>query len=166
VDRVFQDNSQFVYRTAYSIVGCREDAEDILQALFLRLLQRGLSPRAGQNTRGYLYRATINLALDTIRARQRQISRDSLAHRESVAAAMDSSMDERIVSSLHNVVTELDDNSIELLLLRYADNLRDAEIARIFGTSRGTIAVRLHRTRAKLRELMRAHGHTQLFVQV
>jgi RNA polymerase sigma-70 factor (ECF subfamily) len=163
LDQIFRDNYQWVYRTAYGVTGRPEDAEDVLQNLFLRLLQRGFPPDFRRNARGYLYRAAINLALDRVRSRRRQILREKLASMQSVASTMNSGSNEEIEASLLKVVAELEPESAELLVLRYVDNHSDAEIARMRGTSRGTIAVRLFRTRAKIRKLiMRAHDQTAL----
>jgi RNA polymerase sigma factor (sigma-70 family) len=48
--------------------------------------------------------------------------------------------------------------ALEILLLRYAHDYSDAEIAALLGTSRGTIAVTLYRIRARLRTLLRSVG--------
>jgi DNA-directed RNA polymerase specialized sigma24 family protein len=37
---LFQEHSGLVYRTARAVTGCREDAEDVLQTIFLRLIRR------------------------------------------------------------------------------------------------------------------------------
>ena len=44
LDQLFLENYQLVFRTAYGVTGRREDAEDVPQSLFLRLLQRGFPP--------------------------------------------------------------------------------------------------------------------------
>jgi len=72
LDDVFREHSRLIYRAAYSVTACREDAEDVVQALFLQLWRRGLPSGFGKNPRGYLYRAAINLALNVVRARRRQ----------------------------------------------------------------------------------------------
>ena len=48
------------------------DADDILQTIFLRLLRRECPPDLGRNPKSYLYRAAVNLSLDTLKARRRQ----------------------------------------------------------------------------------------------
>jgi len=48
---------QLVCRTAYSISGRFEAAEDMLQILFVKLMQRGLPPGLQKNPKGYIYRA-------------------------------------------------------------------------------------------------------------
>lgn len=165
LDQLFRDNYQLVYRTAYGVTGRSEDAEDVVQNLFLRLLQRGFPPDVRRHARGYLYRAAVNLALDMLRSRRRQVLREHLASMQDVASAMNSGSNEEIEASLLKVVAELDPESTELLLLRYVDNHSDADIARMRGTSRGTIAVRLFRTRTRIRKLMLTHDQTLLFVR-
>ena len=75
---IFNTHAQLVYRTAYAVTGSHEDAEDILQSLFLRLVRRPLPPEFGKNPKGYLYRAAVNLSLDTIRSRRPKTSRISI----------------------------------------------------------------------------------------
>ena len=50
----------------------REDAEDVTQSVFLRLLRIGPRADLRQNPRGYLYRAALNLSLDILRSKRRE----------------------------------------------------------------------------------------------
>ena len=159
VELLFRQHHDQVYRTAYRVTGSSADAEDVLQNLFLRLLQRGFPPGVG-NARGYLYRAAINLALNSVRSRRRQILIESLANMQAAASAVNSDANEEIEALLLEVVRELDPKNVELLHLRYVDDFSDAEIARMRGTSRGTIAVTLYRTRTRIRNLMLAPHET------
>jgi DNA-directed RNA polymerase specialized sigma24 family protein len=45
---------------------------------------------------------------------------------------------------------------VEIVVLRYVHDYRDAEIAKMLGTSRGVIAVTLFRARVRLRRLLSA----------
>src|SRR5215831_8492796 len=72
VDALFREHAPLVYRAAFSVTARSEDAEDVVQTLFLRLWHRGLPPEFGKNPKGYLYRSAINLALNSVRARRRQ----------------------------------------------------------------------------------------------
>ena len=74
-EKLFREHSQMLYRTAYSLLDNAADAEDVLQTMFLRLLRNGLPPDVRRNVKGYLYRAALNLALDTIRAETAGIRR-------------------------------------------------------------------------------------------
>src|SRR5204863_406585 len=70
-EKLFREHSQMLYRTAYSLLDNGPDAEDVLQTIFLRLLRGGLPRDFERNPKGYLYRAAVNLSLDTIRTRSR-----------------------------------------------------------------------------------------------
>src|SRR5262245_11097668 len=74
LEDLFREHYQLVYRTAYGVTGRAEDAEDVLQTVFLKLLRRGHSPDLFKNTKGYLYRAAVNLSLDILQSRQRHVS--------------------------------------------------------------------------------------------
>src|SRR5215470_8694574 len=71
-DEIFRQHSPMVYRTARAVTGSPEDAEDILQTIFLRLVRLESSGTLRRNPKAYLYRAAVNLSLDVIRARQRR----------------------------------------------------------------------------------------------
>src|SRR6185369_15196154 len=72
-DQIFREYYQFVYRTAYGITGSSEDAEDVLQTIFLRLLRREFPPDLKRNPKAYLYRAAVNVSLNVVRLRQRHV---------------------------------------------------------------------------------------------
>ena len=67
---MFEECHGLVFRTAYRITGNAADAEDVLQAVFLRLLRRDRSAEPLENPESYLRRAAINASLDVVRSRQ------------------------------------------------------------------------------------------------
>src|SRR5262245_17407813 len=77
LERIFQQHYRLVYRTAYSITGSVEDAEDVLQTIFMRLLAREVPPDLRTNPEPYLYKAAFNLSLNTVRQRRRQVLTDN-----------------------------------------------------------------------------------------
>ncbi len=152
---IFREHYQLVYRTAYSVTGSRQDAEDVLQTIFMRLLQREFPPDLLKNPKAYLYRAAVNLALNTVRSRKRQRLEDGVEHLEAPGGSS-ASDDEEIQRVLLDALAQLKPRSVEILVLRYEHGYSDAEIAKILGKSRGTIAVTLYRTRARLKKVLRA----------
>src|SRR5215470_15249731 len=69
---LFEEHYVLVYRTAYGVTGRVEDAEDVVQTVFLRLLQREKPRELLKNPKGYLYRAAINLSLTIVQNRRRR----------------------------------------------------------------------------------------------
>jgi RNA polymerase sigma factor (sigma-70 family) len=154
-EHLFREHSPMLYRTALSLLNNAADAEDVIQTIFLRLLRRGLPQDRPPNIKGYLYRAAVNLSLDNIRARRR---RETMHDTERIPAAVepDNSGD---AEEKHRLLTEafeeLDPAAAQILILRYVHNQKDAQIAKVLGTSRGAIAMKLFRARARLKKLMR-----------
>lgn len=70
---LFREHYLLVDRTACVITGSPEDPEDVLQTLFLRLMRRSIPPDICKNPKGYFYRAAVDLSLDTIRSRRREV---------------------------------------------------------------------------------------------
>jgi RNA polymerase sigma-70 factor (ECF subfamily) len=156
-ERIFREHSAFVYRTAYRVTGRAEDAEDVLQTLFVRLLRRDVPPNFEKNPKSYLYRAAVNTALNLIRTRRRSVLTEDLDELQALSSSPDSRGQNEIEERLRSAMAELNPRAAEILILRHVHGYSDAEIAKLLGTSRGTIAVSLFRTRARLRKAIGAY---------
>lgn len=156
-ERVFREHSEFIYRTAYRVTGRVEDAEDVVQTLFVRLLRHDLPPDFEKNPKGYLYRSAVNTSLNLIRTRCRSVLTDDLDAFEVLSSADESRGQSEIEERLRIAMAELNPRAAEILILRHVHGYSDAEIAKLLGTSRGTIAVSLFRTRARLRKSIGAY---------
>jgi RNA polymerase sigma-70 factor (ECF subfamily) len=153
-EELFHEHYPLIYRTAYSVTGSREDAEDVVQTVFLRLYRRGNWSGLRENPKAYLYRAAVNAAVSVLRSRRRHVltGDDSDFDRPGEAAPAETAPALR--GAFLEALAELSPQAVEILILRYEHNYSDAEIARLLGTSRGSIAVRLYRARRRLRKFM------------
>ena len=156
-ERMFRDHYQTVYRTAFGVLGNGHDAEDVAQTVFVRVLHAMPSRQVSKNPAGYLYRAAVNESLNAIRARKRLVL-TAEPERYEVTAPANPAVEsaEDLHRRLYEAIAELGRADAEVVILRYVHNRSDREIAQLLGTTRGTIAVRLYRTRSRLRKLMRA----------
>jgi len=154
LERMFREYYPMLYRTAYSMLGNTADADDVPQTIFLRLLRRGMPPDLKTNARRYLYRAAVNLSLDMIRSRKRYHLTSDAALLETPAEGSDSSSTEELHQRLAEVLAELHPETAQILILRYVHDYSDTEIAKLLGVSRGTMAMRLFRSRKRLKKLM------------
>ena len=155
-DELFREHYRLIYRTVLAITGSSEDAEDVLQTIFLRLLRREFPPDLKKNPRGYLYRAAVNASLTALRSRRRRLQLHDVDVIQSLYASHDSNDDTH--ARLIDALSHLNASAVELLMLRYFHTYSDAEIAKMLGTTRGSVAVRLFRARAQLKKLMKASG--------
>jgi len=147
-----------VYRVARRITGNAEDAEDVLQTVFLRVVRREEPSLRPEDAAGFLHRAATNAALDVLRRRKAARS-EPLAHPELLpdrrpgpqARHEDSALRERVREAL----ADLNPRWAEIFVLRHFDGYGNREIARLLNISWSTVAVTLHRTRAKLQSQLK-----------
>jgi RNA polymerase sigma factor (sigma-70 family) len=153
LEDIFREHSRLVYRTAYSITGSWQDAEDVLQTIFVRLLERERPVEFTRSPGAYLYRAAVNASLNIVQMRKRRNVTDDVELLK--VAAPEPGMDDEMRRALLEAIAQLNPRAVEILILHYEHNYSDAEIAKMLGKSRGTIAVTLYRTRARLKKLLR-----------
>lgn len=154
---LFEENSRTLFVTAYRITGNVMDAEDVLQSVFVRLLERDDLAQEKGNPSAYLRRAAINAALDIMRSRKRR-KNVSLTGREETlrGSGRERPDDVRAADELREWLREriaaLPARAAEIFVLRFFEDCNNEEIARLLGTSPGTVAVTLHRTRIRLQK--------------
>lgn len=157
LSQLFGEHHRRVIRAAYRITGSMADAEDVTQAVFLRL-----AGDKGQvtNAASYLYRAAINGSLDLLR-RRKAAAIEPLERAAGIASTALRSSPEAEASSrelgeiLRQAIGELAPRAAEMFALRYLEELGNGEIAALMGTSQAVVAVTLHHARSRLRQKLR-----------
>jgi RNA polymerase sigma-70 factor, ECF subfamily len=138
-----------LYRAAYGLCGSRQDAEDLVQDTYERVLRRPRFVRHDQDV-AYLLRVLRNTWIST-RRRQRGATvspagddlDDVAAPEDPIAQTIDGSL---VYAELKNLSQPLREAvvAVDVLGLSYR------EAARALGTREGTIMSRLHRGRGQL----------------
>ena len=162
LERIFREHHALVFRAAYRVTGNADDAEDVLQTVFLRMLKRAPGAEPVGNMASFLHRAAVNAALDLVRARQniRSVPLDEL---EPVLSEPAHRSPDRIQHSseirewLRGALARLNPRIAEMFMLRFFDGKDNPEIARLLKTTPGTVAVTLSRTRNRLEQEFRAY---------
>lgn len=155
LEQLFWAHNERVLRAAYRITGNMADAEDVTQAVFLRLANQGAEQI--ENAESYLYRAAINGALDLLRSRRadRFVELDVAAEKPSAGwghSAEQSVSERELREWLRSALAVLSPRAAEMFVLRYVEDLNNREIAGLMGTSRAVVAVMLHQAKSKLKK--------------
>jgi len=162
LEALYTRHSAAVLRTAYRVTGNLADAEDVLQTVFVRLARRKELPDVGDNALPYLRRAATNAALDVVQSKRAKTSSplEAVPERGSDNPA-DSPEARHRERELHKLlraaIAKLNQRAAEMFVLRFFEDLDNGEIATLFETSAGTVAVTLHRARARLLEDLQPH---------
>lgn len=166
LDVLFRDHHAMVLSAAYRVTGRAEDAEDVLQTVFLRLVRqdagsgeaRGLQPNPG----AYLHRAAVNAALDLLRTRRRSAT-VPLEPIEPLLAGRPADdpdavrREQELRAWLRGALGRLRPEAAEVFALQFFEGLANHEIADLLGLSRNAVGVLIHRARKALREDLAAH---------
>lgn len=163
---LFEEHHKLIFGTAYRVTGNANDAEDVLQTIFLRLLKRPPAALDAARAGGYLRRAAITASLDLIRSRKRSrlVALDQQLIEE-VKPAVDGASDPgrrfaglELRERLRRELAKVNPRAAEMFVLRYFEGYRNSEIGPMMGTSRMTVAVTLHRLRKRLRAALADEG--------
>jgi RNA polymerase sigma-70 factor (ECF subfamily) len=159
---LFRLHHRRVLVAAYRITGSMADAEDVAQAVFLRLMVGGAPV---ENVGSYLYRAATNGALDVLRRRKsagkEEIEEDGAGAGIGMRLVSPGASPEaeawgrQLGEMLRVAIGELPARAAEMFALRYLEDLGNREIAELMGTSQAVVAVTLFQARAKLKKRLR-----------
>jgi RNA polymerase sigma-70 factor (ECF subfamily) len=146
------DHLDRLYRAAWGLCGRREDAEDLVQETYARVLSRPRWLRREDDI-AYLLRALRNVHVSRMRAaagRPAPVAIDGLHAEPSApqgAWSPDAALDAR---ALFAAIAALPAPSRDVLVAVDVAGLSYAEAGRALGVREGTIATRLHRARRRI----------------
>ena len=151
-----------VYRVALSQTCSHQDAQDVAQDVFLRLLTSPIEFEDGEHLKAWLLRATINRCRELHRSwwkRRVQDADDAEAVADASVLADTSPTEEAALRAVERhpiwqALRKLPEQLRAVVTLHYIEGISCAEIARIVGCRPATVRTRLRRARTKLRGLL------------
>ena len=150
LERLLAERGSDLMRTAALLTGSRQDAEDLLQAALERLLRRG---RRLDNPGGYLRRTLYNLAADGWRRQGAWRRKLTVIGASEPASAADVTAAVDLRDALIRVLRMLPPQQRTVIVLRYWEQLSEAETAAVLGCSEGTVKSAASRGLSRMREL-------------
>lgn len=150
IEELYRRYADTVYQSALRVSGNGADAEDVLQVVFLRMMNNRSAAVGADSMEKYFRRAAINASIDILR-RKKSLSEVELdVSREYSARESTAVLKERVRRSLAKLPPE----DAELFVLCYLEGYSYDELAEQLQVERGTIGSRLHRIRAVLKKDM------------
>jgi len=140
--QLFDRYRRSLLRYLTDLLSRREDAEDVLQDAYLRLMSVRDLDRSGSRARAYLFRVATNLAYD--RFRNRQARGKQAADELSDLPSADPSPERIVVfdqglAMVKQTLLELKPRCRQVFLLRAAEELSYEDIAGRLGISKRTV---------------------------
>ena len=162
-DALISPRWERLHRIAGRITGDWDEARDVAQQVALRLWQTLSRFRAGEDLDGWIYRMTVNLAIDALRKRQAR-REDLLAELPDAvarpAAGAGSGPLERVLAreleaALEDCTRELSPRQKAVFVLARVEGLEPAEIARMMDLAPSTVRNHLFQARSAVARRLR-----------
>jgi len=145
------DHLDRLYRAAWALAGSREDAEDLVQETYARVLAR---PRVLRNDDdlGYLLRALRNTFLTQKRTKNRRLRTDPLPEQLDLVADPHAREPQAALESaeLYAAIARLPEDFRDVLVAVDITGLSYKEAARALRIQMGTVMSRLYRARQQV----------------
>jgi len=147
-------NLEQLLKTAYLITWDAGEAEDLAQECLLKVARRWPRVRGMAQPRAYAQRILINLALDAAggRARWRGEHDGAPAGADEPARDLLAGLEAR--AELLDALARLTPRQRAVLVLRYFNDLTEAQTAEVLDCSPGTVKSNASRGLARLREVL------------
>jgi RNA polymerase sigma factor (sigma-70 family) len=142
VARLFEPLRPLLLRHLTDLLGRRDEAEDVVQETYLRLLRAHDLDPAGARVRAFVFKVATNLAYDRFRQRRVRVVHDDAALErlvsegrplEGVVAV------EQALAIVKRTLLELKPRCREVFLLRTVEELAYEDIAVRLGVSKRTV---------------------------
>lgn len=150
LERFITERADALMRTAVLLTGRRETAQDLLQTALERLLRHW--PTLSGDPEAYLRRTLYNLAADSHR-RQGRLQRKLALLRAGADQGPDPIAEVDLRDALVRLLLQLPPRQRAALVLRYWEQLSEAETAARLGWPEGTVKSAASRGLRRLRDL-------------
>lgn len=148
-DYIYNEYSHHLYNIAYGYTLNKEDALDVIQNTFLKLLRVNKDFKNFDDIKYYLIRITINESLDLLKSNYKNkiVLNDALVMNSPTMIE-----EENIYITL--AVEKLPVKYKTVIILHYYDFMPIKDIARTLNISEGAVKKRLERARKELKEYL------------
>ncbi|MCR5130126.1 MAG: RNA polymerase sigma factor [Prevotella sp.] len=154
---VVRQYSEPLYWKVRNIVQNHDDANDVLQNVFLKAWNNLGEFRQMSKISTWLYRIAINESLDFLRRQQKQnaISADEDLSVASKLMADDYFDGDELQAQLQQAISMLPDVQRTVFTLRYYDEMKYSEMSKLLNTSEGALKASYHLAVKKLTEFFK-----------
>lgn len=154
IGRLFDENFVSLRRLAFALVGDAGTAEELAQEAFVRLYSSWRRLDSLDHAPTFLRRIVLNLC----RSRGRRLAVSQRLDPLLRAPASVEQPDTALRVDVWTALQSLPPRQRACAVLRYLEDLTEAEIGELLGCSAGTVKSQLHKAREKLGPLLRDEG--------
>jgi len=146
IHQLIDKYSDMLMRITYLHMKNKSDAEDIVQDVFVKLIEKPISFENSEHEKAWLIRVTVNLCKDRLKAAwfKKRVKIDVNCYSSNPKN-----------SNVLSAILELPVKYRSIILLFYFEDYSIKEIAKILGIKEGSVGSQLHRARKMLEKKLK-----------
>lgn len=151
LEEIYNKYHKTIYGIAFSILKNKDDSEDIVQSVFIKIHTLDNSKLPKENVSSWLYTLTKNEALQFLRKQKSNIDLDSIYDLVDNNNEIDNLINKETYNKL---ISKLSPKEKEIVSLKIISNLSFEEISQLLGEKTATIKWRYYKSIYALRLLL------------
>ena len=150
-NELYEKYRKLVYAVSFSILKNKENSEDLVQKIFIKLWKIEKNKLPTSNETSWLYSITKNEALNFLRNRKEEINIDEIYYIENE----DKDLNEIIEKDAYNkIISKLNKKEQEIVSLKILSNLSFKEISQMLNIPVGTVQWKYYKSLHTLKILL------------
>ena len=142
LEEIYNKYQKVIYGIAFGILKNKDDAEDIVQSVFIKLHTLDKSKLPENNIPSWIYTLTKNETLQFLRKKKNNIDLDSIYELEDTNSEINKLIDKE---TYNKMISKLSSKEKEIISLKIISNLSFEQISQLLGEKTGTIKWRYYK---------------------
>ncbi len=148
-----------IYKIIFSIIRDPQDAEDLVQEVFIKVYNSIRKFRGRSRFYTWLYRITVNVALNYLRKNKKNLEFiDDIGFSLKEREIEEHIYTQEIVKEIFDLANALPKKEKLIFILKFQNGLSNKEISEVLGLSRDSVKANLYHALKKMRKSLREKG--------
>ena len=148
---LYENHNKLIYGIAFSILKNKEDSEDIVQIVFMKIFQIDKNKLPTSNEASWLYSLTKNETLNYLRKKKQEINLDEIYYISEEDKELNKIIDD---DSYNRLIIKLDKQAQEIVSLKILSNMSFRAISLLLNMPMGTVQWKYYTSLYTLRLLL------------
>lgn len=145
VENFIKNNISSAYRFAFTYMKNQQDAEDVVSESIIKALKASDSVRDMSRLKPWFYKIVSNTAINNLKKNMKVIPFEELDDKNLYEDSYD-------ISNFDEMLNKLPKEYIEIITLRYLEDMKIKDISDILSINENTVKTRLYRALKILKE--------------
>ena len=138
IEDFIKNNINSAYRFAFTYTKNQQDAEDVVSESIIKAINASGNLKDSSKVKTWFFRIVSNTAISYINRNKKVIPFDEITDDETY-------LDSYNFSSLNDVIEKLSKEYLEIITLRYFEDMKLKDISEVIGVNENTVKPRLYK---------------------